>query len=74
MPKFPQVTARRLIRALEQLGFHKHRQRGASHLIMVHPDGRRTSIAVHPGDIPVGTLRGILRDIRITPEQLRETL
>lgn len=74
MPKLPPVTVRRLIRALERLGFHKHRQRGTSHLIMVHPDGRRTSIAMHPGDTPTGTLHGILRDVRITPEQLREAL
>lgn len=74
MPKLPPVTARRLIRALERLGFHKHRQRGTSHLIMAHADGRRTSIAVHPGDIPRGTLHGILRDVRITPAELREFL
>lgn len=74
MPKIASVNARRLIRALERLGFHKHRQRGTSHLIMVHPDKRRASIAVHPGDIPTGTLYGILRDIRITAEQLREVL
>lgn len=74
MPKLPPVNARRLIRALERLGFHKHRQRGTSHLIMVHPDGRRTAIAIHPGDIPRGTLSGILRDVRVTPDELRNAL
>ncbi len=74
MPKLPPVNARRIIRALERLGFHKHRQRGTSHLIMAHPDGRRASIAVHPGDIPRGTLHGILRDIRVAPDELRELL
>ena len=74
MPKLPPTSARRLIRALQRLGFRKHRQRGTSHLVMVHPDGRRTSVPVHPGDIPTGTLRGIFSDIRITPENLREVL
>lgn len=74
MPKLSPITARRLIRALERLGFRKHRQRGTSHLIMTHPDGRRASIPVHPGDIPTGTLHGILRDARITPEKLRDSL
>jgi len=74
MSKLPPTSARRLIRALQRLGFRKHRQRGTSHLIMVHPDGRRTSIAMHPGDIPTSTLHGILRDIRVTPEELRRAL
>lgn len=38
---------------------------------MKHADGRRVTIAVHPGrDIPKGTLRAILRDANVTPEQL----
>lgn len=74
MPDLPTTTARHLVRALERLGFFKHRQRGTSHLIMKHPDGRLTTIAMHSGDIPRGTLYGILRDIRITPDELREVL
>jgi predicted RNA binding protein YcfA (HicA-like mRNA interferase family) len=42
---------------------------------MKHPDGRRASIPIHPGkDIPVGTLRGILRDIEISPDELVKVL
>lgn len=74
MSDLPAITARRLIRALERLGFRKHRQRGTSHLVMKHPDNRITTVAVHSGDIPRGTLYGILRDIRVTPEELRKVL
>lgn len=74
MARLPQVTASQLIRALERLGFRRHRQRGTSHLILVHPDSRRTSVAVHPGNIPKGTLAAVLRDARITADELRNAL
>lgn len=75
MPKLPAVTGRELLRALRKLGFGEHRQRGTSHLVMKHPDGRRTVIPIHPGhDIPKGTLRAILRDIDITLEQIDKML
>lgn len=70
MPKLPTIKDRQLIRALKKLGFFEHRQRGTSHLIMAHPDGRRTSVPIHPGkDIPRGTLKGILRDLEISTEE-----
>ena len=67
MPKLPILKDKRLIQVLNKLDFIKHRQQGGSHLIMVHSDGRRTVIPIHPGkDIPRGTLKAILRDIEIT--------
>ena len=71
MPKLPALTDRALIRALHKIGFVEHRQRGTSHLVMKHLDGRRTVIPIHPGhDIPKGTLHAILRDIDISSEEL----
>ena len=75
MPKLPVLKDKDLVRVLHRLGFLEHRQRGTSHLIMKHPDGRRTTVPMHPGrDIPTGTLRAILRDINVTPEQLQESM
>ena len=75
MSKLPVVTSHDLIRALTKLGFFEHRQRGTSHLVMKHSDGRRVIIAVHQGrDIPKGTLSGILKDIGVTSEQLCDLL
>jgi len=75
MPKLPIIKARQLIKTLKKLGFSEHRQRGTSHLIMVHLDGRRASIPVHPGkDIPRGTLKGILRDLEISTEEFLKSL
>jgi predicted RNA binding protein YcfA (HicA-like mRNA interferase family) len=75
MPKLPVIKDRQLIKILKQLGFFEHRQRGTSHLMMVHADGRRTIIPIHPGkDIPRGTLIAILKDIEISREELIKIL
>jgi len=75
MPRAPRVSAAKLIRALKKIGFREHAERGTSHLVFSHPDGRRTTIYRHGGkDIKKGTLSGILRDIDVTPDQLRRLL
>lgn len=73
MPKLPRVTSRRLIAALFRQGFFVDRQRG-SHIILRHADRRMTVIPSHAGDIPLGTLKGILDDIDISVETLYEIL
>jgi len=46
---------------LRRLGFRFDRMAKGSHEIWRHPDGRKTTVPHHPGDIPEGTLRAILR-------------
>ncbi|MFZ5433532.1 MAG: type II toxin-antitoxin system HicA family toxin [Calditrichota bacterium] len=68
------ISARELIGILEKLGFEQRRMSGTSHIRFAHPDGRRTTVPVHPGkDIGRGLLRKILRDIELSPDEL-ETL
>lgn len=70
MPKLPVIKYRQLIRVLKGLGFFEHPERGTSHLVFKHPDGRRTIVSRHPGkDIPRGTLRAIIRDLNIPIEE-----
>lgn len=74
MPKLPMLKARKIIRILKKMGFFEFHRVG-SHAQFKHPDGRRTTIPIHPGkDIPRGTLRAILRDIDITPDNLIKAL
>jgi len=75
MPKLPLIKDRELIRALKKLGFFEHPERGTSHLVFKHPDGRRTTVARHSGkDIPRGTLRAIIRDINISIKEFIKLL
>lgn len=75
MSKLPFIKDRQLIQVLKKLGFFEHPERGTSHLVFKHPDGRRTTVSRHPGkDIPRGTLRAILRDINVSIEEFNKLL
>jgi len=74
MPRAPRVLVAKLVRVLKKLGFAEHPERGTSHLVFTHSDGRRTTIARHRGDISKGTLGAILRDLKISPDELHKLL
>jgi predicted RNA binding protein YcfA (HicA-like mRNA interferase family) len=74
MPPVPSLRGERVVRALERAGFKVARVAG-SHHIMRHPDGRGTTVPVHPGrDLAKGTLRNILTDAALTIEELQRLL
>ena len=61
---------RDIVRRLRALGFEFRRQAAGSHEIWFNPaTSRFTTIPNHPGDMPEGTLRAILRQAGITPEE-----
>ena len=70
MPKLPVVSAKQLIKILENLGFVETRQKG-SHKFFSHPYGRVTSVPFHTGE---GLLRKILNQVEISPEDFRKLL
>ena len=71
MPELPCVSGARIIKALRRLGFEERRQRG-SHVVL----RRRGDVCVVPlhREVDQGTLRGILKQARVTPEELIENL
>lgn len=72
MSTFPSVTGKKLIRALQKIGFEVVRTKGSHHFLQ-HPDGRCTVVPVHKGEsIGRGLLAQILRDCEITREQLQK--
>ena len=53
---------------LRRLGFEFDRHAKGSHEIWWNPvTRRRTTVPNHPGDMPEGTLRAILRQAEVTP-------
>ncbi len=61
---------RDVVRRLKALGFAFYRQAAGSHEIWHNPTtGRFTTIPNHPGDLPEGTLRAILRAAGVDPEE-----
>lgn len=60
---------REIVRRLRQSGFEFDRQAAGSHEIWHNPATRRyTTIPNHPGDMPEGTLRAILKQAGIEPD------
>ncbi|KKU87459.1 hypothetical protein A3A64_02715 [Candidatus Gottesmanbacteria bacterium RIFCSPLOWO2_01_FULL_48_11] len=74
MTKIPRsVKPAELVRALKKEGFVVDRQTG-SHARLKHPDGRATSIALHPKPVFHGTLRKILKEVDVSVEILQKLL
>lgn len=72
MSKLPRnIKPLRLIKFLVKFGFQEGKGRG-SHIRLTHPDGRWTQVAVHPGPVPVGTLRTIIRQTELTDADLKD--
>lgn len=63
-------SPREILAALLRAGFVEVRQSG-SHKVLRHPDGRQTYVAMHPGDVPNGTFRNILRQAGLSEEEFR---
>ena len=74
MSRSPRVTGADLIGALERVGFRVLRVKGSHHFLR-HEDGRSTVVPVHSGEtIGPGLLHRILRDCRLTADELGKLL
>ena len=72
-----QVRPGELIRALESVDWYIARRGRGSHIIMRHRSQPGMLVIPRHGGgrtLPPGTLRGILRDARMTEEELKELL
>ena len=74
MTRLPRVTGEEVVRALRRAGFEVIRVRGSHHRLC-HPDGRRTTVPIHKGEIiGPGLLSGILKDVELSAETFAELL
>jgi predicted RNA binding protein YcfA (HicA-like mRNA interferase family) len=75
MPRLRRVSGREAVRALEKLGFEQVRQRG-SHIVLKKqtPEGAVGCVVPMHRELAVGTLRGILKQAGVTPDEFMETL
>jgi predicted RNA binding protein YcfA (HicA-like mRNA interferase family) len=72
MPKLPRVSGRRVIAALERLGLVRVRSRG-SHIVMARSRadvGRIVCVVPLHDEVASGTLRGVLRQVGVSPDEL----
>ncbi|MDJ0899749.1 MAG: type II toxin-antitoxin system HicA family toxin [Xenococcus sp. MO_188.B8] len=75
MPKLPRISSKKAIKVLEKLGFQQVRQTG-SHVVMkkITSDGQIGCVVPIHRELKVGTLGGILRKAKITPEEFINNL
>jgi predicted RNA binding protein YcfA (HicA-like mRNA interferase family) len=74
--QLPAVTGKRAVRALTRVGFVIDRVVGSHHDLTYPGDPTRTvTIPCHSGrDLKPGTLRSIIRQVRMTVEEFAELL
>lgn len=75
MPKLRRTSGAATVRALERLGFRQVRQRG-SHIVLKKqtPQGEIGCVVPLHDSLAVGTLRGILKQARVTPDEFMANL
>ncbi len=75
MRRLRKVTGPEAIRALQRLGFKKVRQRG-SHVILKKETSEGAVGCVIPlhRELKIGTLHGILRQAKVTPDEFMDVL
>jgi len=69
-PRLPRVDPQQLVFALKRAGFVEQRQRGSHLHLRRETDGRRVTVPIHKGELPLGTLHAILRDADLSVDDL----
>jgi predicted RNA binding protein YcfA (HicA-like mRNA interferase family) len=70
MGRLAGLSALEVIRRLRRAGFVFDRQAKGSHEIWRHPvTKRRTTVPNHPGDLPEGTVRAIIREAGLSVDE-----
>jgi len=71
--KLPVISGRDLARALRKVGFDLDRQKG-SHMILFRAEPTTTLSVPDHRELDRGTLRALLRQAAVTPEELSQLL
>lgn len=74
MPKLPNLTPKKLIRVIEQIGFQLDHKTGSHFIFYDNKNQRRAVIPFHIKDLPKGTMISILKQAGISREELEKYL
>ena len=75
MSKLPRISAKELIQALKKMGFGELRQKG-SHIVFAKEtlEGKIGCVVPLHSHLATGTLQGILKQAKLTKEDLQKYL
>ncbi|NET54635.1 MAG: addiction module toxin, HicA family [Symploca sp. SIO2E6] len=68
MSKLPSISGKECIKALEKIGFYQRRQE-SSHIIMRRDEPFAQVVVPNHSELAKGTLRAIIRDIKLSVEE-----
>ncbi len=74
MVDLKRVSGKAVIRALERLGFVQIRQRGSHAVLKKMPEAEVGCVVPLHRELAVGTLRGILKQAGVSPQDFLENL
>ena len=75
MSRLPQVTARQMLAALQRAGFVTKQVKGSHHYLVHGSDpSRRTTVAMHSGDLPPRDVQDILKQARLARDEFLKLL
>ena len=75
MDRLKRVSGKPTVEILEQLDFFQVRQRGSHVVLKKHsPGGDVGCVVPLHRELAIGTLRGILRQAQVTPEEFMQNL
>jgi len=72
MPKSPLISGKRMVKALESIGYVVVRQKG-SHMRLHHPERKKVTVPDYKR-IGRGLMRKILRDAEVSPKEFEQLL
>ena len=67
MPHLPVISGDQFVKAVRKIGYSLDHTEG-SHMILLHPSGRRLSVPRHP-ELGRGLLRALIRDAGLSREE-----
>jgi predicted RNA binding protein YcfA (HicA-like mRNA interferase family) len=72
MPPLPIISGDQFVKAVRKMGYNWDHTEG-SHMILLHPSGRRLSVPRHP-ELGRGLLRALIRDAGLSREEFTNLL
>jgi predicted RNA binding protein YcfA (HicA-like mRNA interferase family) len=75
MPRLPRISSLEVIRVLERLGFYQARQTGSQVVLKkALPDGEIVCVVPLHRELKIGTLSGVLKQAKVTPDEFIASL
>lgn len=73
--RLPAITGHDLVRALQKVGWEVSHVRGSHWQLLQSSTGKRATVPVHAGkDLKRGLVVGVLKEVGLTQDELRELL